>query len=523
MSVFNLMIVDDEPVIRNGLANFIDWKQLNCQVVYVARDGLDACENIKIYAPDIVITDLKMPELDGIDLAKYIHENHKEICVIILSGYSNFSYAQQGMRYGVINYLLKPVSEHQLYDAVKKACCIIESYRNHNQYIRELENINIKNAELILNHSLRNIFLSSPTEISAQYDIFYESTVFPCNYIVVVFEIIPSDSFDCSVENALQKNTNMTNMIALIFKNIKHTVVYTHYNTVAVLAQFDANSSPEYAKELIINTLSDFDTIKKLVPYSLVIGISSVYNSPASLPEAYLEAEEKILLEKHVSENEMKKTRKDTPNIYHKQIDPIIEQIKAANIDKATHLTYDLFDKFAADKTHLTTIKNNIILLCSLCNQQLDLYSLSPYEDIYLKVILSKDITSLKSLTVEFIDAAIEIINQSRSGTTDLVMIAQKYITENYMNSISLNDIASHLHVNASYLSRLYKRKVGITITDELSRMRIESAKKLLLDTDFRIYEIAEKSGINDPVYFTQLFRKHTGVNPKEFRRMHLI
>ena len=254
MRLFKLMIVDDEPVIRNGMANCIDWKHVDCQVVYVARDGLDAYENIEKYAPDIVITDLRMPELDGISLSKYIYENHKEICVIILSGYSDFSYAQQGMSYGVTNYLLKPVTENMLFDAIEKACGIIESNRHYHEYIH----------------------------------------------------------------------------------------------------------GPEKAKD---------------------------------------------------------------------------------------------------------------------CN----------YE------------------------------------TPDLALIARKYITENYMNSISLCDIASFLHLNASYLSRLYKRTFGITISDELSQLKIEMARKLLTETDFRAYEIAKKIGINDPVYFAQLFRKHTGINPKEYRRKHFI
>jgi len=529
MNHFNLMIVDDEPVIRNGLANYIDWERLNCRIVYVAKDGLDAFENIEKYAPDIVITDLRMPELDGISLAKHIYENHKEICVIILSGYSDFSYAQQGMRYGVINYLLKPVSEQLLYDTVEKACGIIESNRNNHVYIQELEKINNENAELILTQSLRDIFLNTLSDTPAEYDTFYRNNVFPCSYLVIVFEIIHNDSVDYSVKNVLRKSTVITNMITLIFKNIKHIAVYTHHDSIAVLAQFDVNSNPETSKELIVDALSGLDTIKKLVPYSLVIGISSVYDSPSSLSEAYIEAEETMLMKKHDSENELKKDRKDeTPYIYHKYIEQIMEQIKTANADKSVHLTNDLFYKFAADKIHPTTVKDNLILLCSLCSQQLGLYSLSlgdlldqKNKDIYSKIILSKDIMSLKSLAVEFVKASAALINQSNSSAGDLVLSAQKFIAENYMKSISLSDIASHLHVNASYLSRLYKRKIGITVTDELSRMRIEKAKKLLTETDFLTYEIANKIGINDPVYFSQLFRKHTGVNPKEYRRIH--
>ena len=136
--IFNLLIVDDEAPIRKGLSEYIKWEDYDCKVVATANNGEDAITKINENDINIVLTDVKMPLLDGIGLAKYIHENRPDIAVIILSGYSEFEYARSAIQYHVSQYLLKPASKDQVIAAVKEVCEKIVTSKS-NTRIKESE------------------------------------------------------------------------------------------------------------------------------------------------------------------------------------------------------------------------------------------------------------------------------------------------------------------------------------------------------------------------------------------------
>lgn len=135
---FNLLIVDDEAPIRKGLSEHIKWEDYDCKVVATANNGEDAIAKINENVINIILTDVKMPLLDGIGLAKYIYENHPDVAVIILSGYSEFEYARSAIQYHVSQYLLKPASKDQIITAVKEVCEKIVTSKSNTQ-IKESE------------------------------------------------------------------------------------------------------------------------------------------------------------------------------------------------------------------------------------------------------------------------------------------------------------------------------------------------------------------------------------------------
>jgi len=139
--MYNIMIVDDEPILRNGIKNFIDWQSLGCEVCCLAENGEDALRQFPQYSPDILITDIKMPGIDGLELTRRLSELSPKTKVIILTGYSDFSYAQKAIRYSVVDFVVKNNPAPKICEAVKKAISLIEKERKDHQFFGELEEI----------------------------------------------------------------------------------------------------------------------------------------------------------------------------------------------------------------------------------------------------------------------------------------------------------------------------------------------------------------------------------------------
>jgi two-component system response regulator YesN len=133
------MIVDDEPIIRKGISNFIKWDSMDCEVTLEAENGLEACELLKANQPDIIISDIKMPGMDGIGLSKYIHNHLPHIKVILLTGHSDFEYAQSAIRYNVVDFVLKPSSNDKIIQAIETAKARISQERLKSKEIEDMQ------------------------------------------------------------------------------------------------------------------------------------------------------------------------------------------------------------------------------------------------------------------------------------------------------------------------------------------------------------------------------------------------
>jgi two-component system response regulator YesN len=281
--MYKLLIADDEGLVLKGVSEYIPWETVGCEVLHTARDGQEAIELLEKEPPDIVITDIKMPRQSGLDVARYVHENHPQIKVIILTGFAEFEYARQAIAYGVVEYALKPVSKEGLLTAV------------------------------------RNLI----TNIKAEQD-----------------------------------------RIAL-----------------------GEGPLSDYAKKL------------------------------------------------HEIEN----------------------KLDSEDLEAGRQVVMDLFSELNA---------------------------------------MARD----------------------KRKFSPLITKALGYIADNYSDNLSLEHIAGQLAVNKSHLSRTFKKETGVLLTDYVTRFRVEKAKELLAFTDLLAYEVAEEVGFADPGYFSKLFKKVTGVAPKDYK-----
>lgn len=505
--IFHLMIVDDEPTIRKGLSSFIKWEALDSVVDCTASDGVEAMRLIREKQPDIVITDIRMPQADGIEVAKFISEEYPQIKVILLTGYADFQYAQSAIRYGVSDFLLKPTSKDKLTEAVKKAQSVIAELRNRavinredffylkEQCLSELTAVSKPDASLL--------------ERCAKYQIELD------RFFAVVFQINPTDGQvmeqNCSaIKNALAQQA-------------RDSYVYSYDGRLIVWLY----GVKDGKLSVLVNCCEELmNSMQSLYDIHLSAGISAVHHSLEQLSTAVIEAVGALNMnfynDSRITTYEQGKEREyfDTESEYTMELYHFENMMKEWDFDEARQWIQVFFSRLRVNLTRAFEVKNVCIQIYYICSRILIKKNLAPPSPSVMEQILA--CTTLSQLEETVTGLFKQVSDTLTSKGKTLSVLNEKavlYIHSHLEESLSLEAIADHVHVNPSHLSRTFKKECGESITEYINKVRIEKAQELLSFSNTLAYEVAEKVGFNDPAYFSSIFKKYTGLSPKEFKQ----
>jgi two-component system, response regulator YesN len=459
--MFKIMIVDDEPAVRKGLSKYIDWETIGCEIVYSAKDGIDAEENLVKYNPDIVITDIKMPGKDGIDLAKEISINFNHIKTIILTGYSEFEYAQSAIKYNVVDFVLKPTDKSKLFDAVNRAKQMIIDQVEKNKLQKNIDLDNNLNFEIIQSHILRRLIYNTISKDNIDEQL-KEHDLLIGNYIMASFEV----NFSSDAEITTNRIFTIKKIIAESFSiQLSFVLVLSKRHICAIISTGD-NIDDSTVNDIKTDCREIIKIAHDILNSSVSIGISEIFQNIKELDKAYHQSKLALL------------------NIF---------------FEESVLSTYEDFNK----NLHLKiSEKNTGIFINKIIN-------FLEFEDPLINM------SFLKRVFSDFQNPD----RQNNDGEFNTILNrALEYIEEHYTEKITLDQVASAAHANKSYLSRLFSQKTGHSLTDAIAIYRINKAKQLLKTTDMKSYEVGEHVGISDPAYFSLLFKKHTGSSPSGFR-----
>ena len=527
------MIVEDEPALRKALINVINWESLNCSIAYETEDGIDALEKLSDVNPDIIITNARTPDIEGMDgmsLAKRIYEDRLPVKVILLTGQADFEFARKAIEYDVVDFVLKPTTE-SIVTAVDKAKARIVHEQETNGRLKEMEDLFFESTLHSVENELRELIdgiKDSPEDLEG---LIKQLNITMKSFCMMVFEI------DCDLTNNNKKNWDLLtlkNIISLAFKEITYFTVTLKPDKLCLLALFNEGDILSGSKETVLSICEEIIEISEnFMDYSTFIGLSHIHNNFSRIRSAYNEAEDSLVHKFYDnSKNTVhmpysKSTDRFDPFMLHSSIDKIVSNLQKAQGDEALEELKKLFDSIREKEYPVSEIKNSGVLLCSLISRHLSNYRVdmarimgNDIDNIYRSILESKTITSLYETLSKAITSAADYLNSGEVRHNSIITNARKFLNDNYNKDISLKDIAAHVHVNSSYLSRLFRKETGETITEVLTRIRIEKAKEMLTLTNKKSYEIAGMVGIDDPVYFSQLFKKYTHLNPKDYRRL---
>lgn len=499
--MIRLLIADDEKIIRETMNKIIDWKSMNIEVVALCKNGLEAYDAILDLYPDIVLTDIRMPKLSGLELIRRITQTHDNIEFIILSGYSDFSYAKEAMGYGIRHYITKPCNEAEIIHAVQE--CVKEHYQK----------LRLNDANPIIGHFLgENIMsdlllymLSSHQEINSivsMYETYFDffHTPYQLCYVYFLEEYLVRSCID-KIQMIIKQN-NIPASLNFIY--VKNTLLFFFVDTRTECHNFDEsmrlielsgqNVSCSYERIFFPNLLSLLTTIEKKVKryetIYLYLGTKAItICNYDSLFQKVLDLANYLL--ETIDINEHQDQLQELKNIL----------LRVKNIELLRSLVNILLLRSLQTSSAYTSsdITEFMLFIGNInSNDEICKFIFDKLDHIFITPIT---ISSQKYKP--FIQ---DILNYTQDHIAD-PELTLKWIVEN------------HLYMNVDYVSRQFVLQTGVKFSDYLNQLRIEKAKQLLINRDSeKIYQVAEQVGCgNNPQYFSHLFKKYTKMTPKEY------
>ncbi len=505
-----IVIVDDEILIRQGIKHYLNWEQEGFQIVGEASNGKEALEIIERTHPNIVLTDIVMPIMDGEELTRIIKSKYPEIEIIILSSFGEFDYVRSTFQSGVVDYILKPKLEAStLLEVLNKAVSRIPTTDTYQTKQQE---------RMSVNHVIEK--LMSGFE-AADYEAELLARVFPYNSFhllgVVFSENIPREG-----HTKIQESITQQYQTSLGQANY-HVITFDKNETVIILNVNNDKSQEvlDFAKRAV-ETYTDTCFVLT-EPFSDLSQIGYIYNEKVTKLLQYRFYFSNIpLLEEYDLQREI-------PDIETFNMEWFTKECKHSRFQEAFSYLQEyvsIFSKcYTTDVFEFKSFFENIIFTITviLNNMEYDVSEIVSSKYEYFRAI--NEANSAKE-TVEhlnkFIDEVNKYVHSERNHPSNLNMKKLlQYIDDHYADQLSLADVAEHFHFNPSYLSNYFSTHNKEGFSEYLNKVRIEKASQLLLKDSAPISEISGMVGYSDHSYFCKVFKKMNGMSPSKFRRKH--
>ncbi len=500
---FQLLIVDDEATMRKGIANFMNWESIDCNVAGTASDGQEAIEFLNSHPVDIVITDIKMPVADGLEVAKYIYEQELPCRVILLTGYADFAYAQTAIRYNVSSFLLKPTNKKALFEAVQEAQkSIIASRRQLSLAQEELAFLKDQLFLELTDQPFKPELEERLQKLGISLD----------RYCVAAFQFLP----------AAQDIRDLKNIIIAAEKN----AWCCRYGNLMITVYFPSKNGELKLSEILDNCREIIRVAHTLSSRTVAAGLSQKHESAAEFGPAVSEAIQALTLHFYSEDNLVLFSGKkgDSSETLTAENSMDLFQFESAlndwQFDRAGALLDTIFLKFKRSFVNSFDAKNVCSQIYYICSRVLmKRKSTAPDPGFLADIGKASDIFSLETSVRDLLEQTKELLSNAPETQNKLVEHTTRYIKEHLSQPLSLEIIAGELHISPSHLSRTFKKICGDSLTEYINKTRIAKAQELLRSSDSLTYEVAEMVGYHDPTYFSSIFRRYTGTSPSEYRQ----
>ncbi|NLJ90224.1 MAG: response regulator [Clostridiales bacterium] len=521
-----LLIVDDEKLTREGLSGSINWKSLGIDHVYEADDGINGLNLVKKYKPDIILTDIRMPRMNGIELAQKAHEILPNSSLIFMSGYSDKEYLKAAIKLNAINYIEKPINPSEVRDTIKRAANTI----SQRQLLRQSEDLRRKEA--LTKIVLELNYLNTESRIQKLLDDLKE----------LGYSINPSSFFNTFIIRMIEADEllNSLNLISIetyidaylknrFANNIRHIIGIKQGEFIIVHLFYDLRTSSSFITKVLEDLSRDLTSIGNffICLGKRVTGISNLYKSyntaVITLQNAFFHDINSLIVYK---ENDNKNNISVLP-------DALIEQFEFHLKNKDENGTFALLDELyynlRGNLNFISYTAKDFYYRMFLKLEEIEkLFHIRTSQVVGDKhpvldtVMTCQTLTKLHSLLE---DSVRDLINKSKEVAQDSIQVTyiKEYINQNYMNNnLSIKSISDFIKLSPSYICTIFKNETNQTLNQYITMFRIDKAKQLLVDPRNKISDISEQVGYTDSNYFSKSFKKIVGLSPTEFREQNM-
>ncbi|AEV30189.1 response regulator containing CheY-like receiver domain and AraC-type DNA-binding domain [Sphaerochaeta pleomorpha str. Grapes] len=500
---YRILLAEDEQIVREGFDFLLDWDRLGCKIVKKVKDGNEAIEFLRSNPDkiDIVITDINMPILlDGNDLpgglavAKYIKDTLPRVQTVILTAYDNFSFAQNAIRFDVVDFVLKSDIDIFLPKAIEKAISEIES---RNKDVLELE----KAAMAVKKKKQENQYLLCMR--SEALGVVSDSiTSEDGRFLVLALEVNDSESGsgDC---NCIRGDVQET------FRSDTTIITFLSPRSCCILF-FGSFKFADIRKQVIALRENLFSKAMLL----LCASSHEVKNSD-KISEATRSALDRL----HTIRQDANWFLTNPLPLLKARTKTIAELTKARDYIEFK----DLIDEYLAYDIGFPTLRLDMVKLVSALSDRYPSVQGKTDDQFISDIQYSQTRYRLRHIVCEYAYNHFRIAAPVVSTDNLLVKEALAYIKHNYTKPINLSMVANQLNVSDSYLGRTFKNEIGESLLHVLNELRIQFALLLLKNPSVKIFEVSSKSGFSDPNYFAHVFYRHTGMSPKEYQKKNTL
>ena len=521
-----VLIVDDEYFIGKLIYKLIAWDEKNLECVSILDNGEDAINFIKNNTPDIVITDIRMPGVSGLDLIRETRGISNKIQYIIISGYREFEYAREAMKYGIDHYVLKPINKDDLREALDDVINILGEIENKEAREKRLIETVENSKKIIKSSILKDIIENNDYDNTIFLN--KDSRLFRAINIKLDYEDIGHQVYKRQDSITVAKVVDIVNKILEI--NVGEVI---GCNKEFMNIFFLFNYSMEEAKSIrsILNTILSKinEYLIGFERYRATIGVgnekSELNDIKISINEARYTIEKRlriginrVIYFEDINNENLSNEYTDIMNKYN---DELKRSIESFNIEEIKYILSDIFKKIS-DGQNEDIVYQIYDRIYGLFKDYSDEKIEEEYRDILSLLNSCCNLSDCKKVILKYVLDCLEYIKSKSEGQVlKPIRTMISYIKDNYREKITIEDMAEIVDLNPIYLGSLFKKEIGLNFSSYLIKVRIDAAKSLLVETNYTIAAIGSEVGYKDTRYFSQLFEKTVGIKPALYRKIH--
>lgn len=542
MDLYRIILVDDEEEVRQSIIKKINWEEAGFSVVGDAENGEEALEKVEVLEPDVILTDIRMPYMDGLTLAERVRQKYPSIKIVIFSGYDDFEYAKRAIKLNVTEYILKPVNMEELTAILKRIQSNLDEEIEQKRNVTLLRESYRRNLPILREQFLNEliggrIFKGNLEETLREYQIPLEGAK---KWVAAAMDI---EQEEAGGERWLplhqEKDLIPISVKELFGEKLKQycrSIVFTSSSATGSELAFIAAIDEENSQTGLIDVLGDIcKETRKILKVPVTVGIGHSCQDLRGISISYKSALDALGYKAIVGAG--------IP-IYINDVEPVSSgQLRFDTRDEAVLMAAAKFgtreemeeavksvvDKMVDAKVHFSQCQAYMLSVSSSVIQMIQKYELDMTQlaegeaadtfAIIPKMVKAEDFSQwLLSMVLHMNQA----MNQERDNTMkQVIQKAKEYIMENYPDpDLSVEKICRQLHMSPAYFSTMFKKETGQAYIAYLTQVRLDKAVELLNKTDDKTYIIAAKVGYQEQNYFSYVFKKRFGISPTKFRGM---
>lgn len=550
--MYRVMIIEDEEDIRLGLVECIPWDELGFEVVGQACDGEEALLIIPSVAPDVIVTDIRMPGMDGLELMERLYSIGSKIKIVILSGYSDFEYAKKGVDFGASAYLLKPTKDEEIIDVFNRLKEELDNQNNERDIIDKYLSKTDENSILLKEKLVLKLFegyekIDENEIINKLLNFGFKPDYY---YFVIILQFekekefledikkISKEDYIILFEDVISKKiSGIVSVVEVLFSK-EYSECKILISSGKIIDKKEGKEITEEIIEVFINETKLKDDAKNLITVGVGGVVKGITNSIKSkdgaikaLNNRFYKGMGTII---HINECKellglaMYKTKQIDIYKENELRNNLIEAIFLGNDNSITPQNekyFEFFKKnnFDAELTYIKIGEFIFQLVSKLKEKEIEVKDIFDNEALYKKIANNQTFDDLKKWVNEFSHRILKLIKNIQYFKMEPIKKVIIYIEENYMNKINLEELADIAYMSSSYFSRFFKQKTDMNIKDFIIETRINKAKELLLNPEKKVYEVSSFVGYDDYRHFCKVFKVKEGISPTKFRDLNKV